>query len=58
MANPLTGLLSKGISFKWTPECQFAFEVLKTLLCSAPVLSAPHFAKAFKLEVGQVPVQF
>jgi len=51
VANPLTGFLSKGISFKWTPECQFAFEALKTLLWNAPVLPAPHFDKAFKLEV-------
>ncbi len=51
VANPLTGLLRKGVSFEWTSACQFAFEALKTLLCSTPVLSAPRFDRAFKLEV-------
>ncbi len=50
-ANPLTGLLRKGVSFEWTPACQFAFEALKTLLFSTPVFSAPRFDRAFKLEV-------
>ncbi len=51
VASPLTGLLCKAVSFKWTPECQSAFEALKTLLCSAPVLVAPQFGKPFLLEV-------
>ncbi len=51
VANPLSGLLRKGVYFEWTSACQFAFEALKTLLCSAPVLSAPRFDRAFKLEV-------
>ncbi len=51
MANPLTGLFQKGVSFKWASACQFDFEALKTLLCSTPVLSAPRFDRAFKLEI-------
>ncbi len=51
VASPLTGLLCKAVSFKWSPECQSAFEALKTLLCSAPVLVAPQFGKPFLLEV-------
>ncbi len=51
VASPLTGLLCKAVCFKWTPECQSAFEALKTLLCSAPVLVAPQFGKPFLLEV-------
>lgn len=51
VAGPLTGLLRKAISFKWTSECQSAFEALKTLLCSTPVLVAPQFEKPFLLEV-------
>ncbi len=51
VASPLTKLLSKAVSFKWSPECQPAYEALKTLLCSAPVLTAPCFEKPFLLEV-------
>lgn len=51
VASPLTGLLRKVVLFKWSPECQAAFEALKTLLCSAPVLVAPCFDKPFMLEV-------
>lgn len=51
VASPLTELLRKAVSFKWTSECQSAFEALKTLLCSAPVLVAPQFEKPFLLEV-------
>lgn len=32
-------------------ECQHAFDSAKSLLCSAPVLAAPDFARPFKLEV-------
>ncbi len=32
-------------------ECQQAFESVKSLLCSTPVLSAPNFSTSFKLEV-------
>ncbi len=51
VASPLTGLLRKAVSFKWSSECQSSFEALKTLLCSAPVLAAPCFEKPFLLEV-------
>ncbi|MGL4646134.1 MAG: ribonuclease H family protein [Cetobacterium sp.] len=43
--------MSKAVSFKWSSECQSAYEALKTLLCSAPVRAAPSFKKTFLLEV-------
>ena len=48
---PLTGLVSPLKNFVWSPACQAAFESAKALLCSAPVLAAPYFARPFKLEV-------
>lgn len=48
---PLTKLCSPKITFKWTDECQNAFLCSKSLLCSAPVLSAPEVGRPFKLEV-------
>ncbi|XP_076036537.1 uncharacterized protein LOC143022279 [Oratosquilla oratoria] len=35
--------------FKWTPECQQAFESLKTLMSGAPVLRAPDLQAPFIL---------
>ncbi len=46
---PLTGLLKKGIDYRWTEDCQTAFDKVKSLLMNAPVLVAPDFQKPFKL---------
>lgn len=52
IASPLTSLLSTKVDYVWTPECQVAFDSVKTLLCHTPVLAAPDFTAPFKLEVG------
>lgn len=51
VAVPLTNLLRGGVDFCWTPLCQQAFERVKMLLTEAPVLAAPSFDRAFKLQV-------
>ena len=43
IAAPLHSLLKKEAHFYWSPECQRAFERLKQLLTSAPVLAYPRF---------------
>lgn len=48
---PLTALCSPSVPFVWTDECVSAFDAAKSLLCSAPVLSAPDYTKPFSLEV-------
>ncbi|KAL6460928.1 hypothetical protein MHYP_G00308940 [Metynnis hypsauchen] len=48
---PLTNLLCKNRPFVWSPACQSAFESVKALLSSSPVLATPDFDKPFKLEV-------
>ena len=48
---PLTSLCSPAVPFVWTTACQRAFDSAKSLLCSAPVLAAPDFARPFQLEV-------
>ena len=35
---------------EWSPECQRAFEILKTILCSAPILSMPTEDGRFYLD--------
>ena len=50
VAEPLFALTRKNASFKWNEACCKAFEQLKTLLTSAPLLIFPNFGKAFHLE--------
>ncbi|KAK3524880.1 hypothetical protein QTP86_011083 [Hemibagrus guttatus] len=41
VAKPLHNLLRKHAQFHWTPECQLAFDKLKELLTTAPILGYP-----------------
>ena len=52
VAEPLTNLLKKSTTFKWNDKSQDAFDRLKAILKSAPVLLAPDFDKCFKLAVA------
>ena len=51
VANPMTELLKKGIKFEWSLDCQKAFDKIKAILISSPVLATPNFTKQFKLIV-------
>jgi len=51
IASPLTELLQKKQKFFWRPNCQSAFEILKSVLLMVPMLVAPNFNKPFKLFV-------
>ena len=52
IAAPLSDLTRKKQPEKvmWTRECEEAFEKLKTVLCSEPVLKNPDFEKEFILQ--------
>ena len=49
---PLTDLTRKLAPNKvqWTPECEAAFNQLKTHLCSAPILRSSDFSRQFILQ--------
>ncbi len=47
ISKPLTSLLQKNAKFFWSPQCEEAFQTLKKLLTSAPVLAQPDLAKPF-----------
>lgn len=47
---PLTELLKKNHSFKWTNACDDALNKLKECLISAPVLSCPDFSRQFTIQ--------
>lgn len=49
LSKPLTKLLKKDVPFLWTSEQQLAFETLKNLLISGPILQYPDTNKPFIL---------
>lgn len=51
MVSPLARLCSPAVPFVWSEECDQAFNVAKSILCSAPALVAPNFSCPFKLEM-------
>ena len=51
VAAPLTDMLSTKRVFKWGDACQAAFESVKALLTTAPVLAAPNFSLPFSIAV-------
>jgi hypothetical protein len=46
---PLTAFLKKNY-FTWTPAVAQAFQTLKMVMCTTPVLALPNFTKTFVLE--------
>jgi hypothetical protein len=42
---PITSLLKSDIKFNWSLKCNEAFEQLKVLLTTAPVLAQPDIEK-------------
>lgn len=49
-AKPLNRLTEKYQKFNWTQECSDAFEKLKHMLITAPILAHPDFSKPFILD--------
>ncbi len=50
VVSPLTDLLKSSVKFDWSENCQRAFENVKLLLTTAPVLAAPRLDMPFKLQ--------
>jgi hypothetical protein len=47
IVKPITGLLKNDTKFDWSSKCNEAFEQLKVLLTTAPVLAQPDIEKPF-----------
>jgi hypothetical protein len=50
IAAPLNELTKKGVAFVWGPAQDNAFDELKRLLTSTPLLALPDFNKQFEIE--------
>ena len=49
IAGPLHALTRKDAVFHWGPDCQDAFDRLKTLLTTSPITAFPDFSLPFRL---------
>ena len=49
IVDPLNILTRKNVRFKWSEECQKAFDELIKLLSNTPILAFPDFSKKFHL---------
>ena len=47
IARPMTELLKKGVRFSWDDKCEQAFQTLRKLLTSAPILAQPDITWPF-----------
>ena len=52
LAKTLHALTEKNANFKWTEECDKAFQTLKDHLTKVPVLAYPDFDKPFILDTA------
>ena len=49
IARPLCNLLAKDISFAWSQACEDAFDKLKTMLVSPPIMRSPNWELPFEI---------
>jgi hypothetical protein len=47
ISKPIIELLKKDIKYVWSKNCDEAFQMLKKLLTTSPVLAQPDIAKPF-----------
>ena len=51
IAKPLYSLTCKDVKFEWSRACCDAFEALKSLLVTAPILAYPRFREGVEFAV-------
>lgn len=51
IAAPLTDMTSSKRKFQWNPDCEAAFQKLKLILITKPVLCAPNYSLPFMLQI-------
>ena len=49
IARPLCNLLAKDVPFAWSQACEDAFDKLKTMLVSSPIMKSPNWELPFEI---------
>ena len=49
IARPLCNLLAKDVPFAWSQACEDAFDKLKTMLVSSPIMRSPNWELPFEI---------
>jgi hypothetical protein len=49
ISKPITELLKKDTKYVWSKDCDEAFQTLKKLLTTLPVLAQPNITKPFDI---------
>ena len=49
IAYPLCNFLAKDVTFKWSQTCEIAFDKLKTMLVSPPIMLSPNWDLPFEI---------
>ena len=49
IARPLCNFLAKDVPFAWSQACEDAFDKLKTMLMSPPIMRSPNWALPFEI---------
>lgn len=49
--HPLTQLRKKRVQFQWSEQCEKAFQKIKSMLITPPILAYPDFTKEFRVTV-------
>ena len=49
IARPLCNLLAKDVTFAWSRACEGAFDKLKTMLVSPPIMQSPNWEIPFEI---------
>ena len=53
---PMQLMIKKGNEYKWTPDAECAFERMKTILCSPPVMALPIDDAPFLVDIDALEV--
>ena len=49
IAHPLCNLIAKDVTFEWSQACEAAFDKLKTMLLSPPIMRSPNWDLPFEI---------